>query len=517
MTVGASRRAGRLRTAAAVLAVVAMACSSTAGEPSAGETAAAGVARGEATSLPSTSTSASASASEPRDPSSTSPSELSRDGTAPATATASDEHALERSLPTSDVPTEACPVPVAPGTPGVTDDEIAVGAPRLANVTDVATGLEPPESELDEYVDAMVDHVNATGGIACRRVRVVWHDLDMSSTATWGPASEQAMCATWTQDDEVFAAFPGGFAVPYDVLYACLDRAGVAIIDVRGVSFRDRAGFDEVPRLIAVNTVRLDRGTAAQVHALVRQGFLTTDSRIGVAHYDGPRETRTVDDSLIPTLAAQGLSLTERHAVATPVSIADPARERDVANAVLRFKLADVDRVLFVRGSGLAATFMEAAERNDYRPRYGLTTVELTVVALEVPARQLIGSRGIGWYPDWDLQPRRPDSWPARTACLDFFHERGFRTATTVDRIFALSVCEAVWFTRAAIEAAPRPLSTDGVIVGARDLGTSYASPTVQRTRFGRDHRDGAATYRDVAYEEGCGCFAYVGGPRAVP
>lgn len=512
MTVGASRRTGRLRAAAAVLAVVAMACSSTAGEPAAGETAAAGVARGEVASLPSTSTSA--SAPEPRDPLSMSPSELSRDGTAPATVTASDEHGLERSLPTSDVPTAACPVPVAPGTPGVTDGEIAVGAPRLTNVTAMASGLERPDAELDEYVDAMVDHVNGTGGIACRQVRVVWHDVDVGSLA-FGPASEQAMCATWTQDDEVFAAFPGGSNVPYDVLYTCLDRAGVAIIDVRGTSLRDRGGFDEVPRLIAVNSARLDRGTAEQVHALVRQGFLTTDARIGVLHYDAPRETRTVDGTLSSALAAHGLLLTERSAVATPVDASDlVARDRDVANAALRFKLADVDRVLFVRGSGLAAAFMEAAERNDYRPRYGLTTVELPVAALEVPAEQLVGARGLGWYPDLDLLPRRPESWPARSACLDFFHERGFQTATTVDRIFAVSVCEAFWFTRAAIEAAPRPLSADGVIAGARDLATSHESPTVQQTRFGPDRRDGAATYRDVAYDKDCGCFTYLGGPR---
>lgn len=407
-----------------------------------------------------------------------------------------------------------CPVAVARGTSGVTGTEIALGMPRLTNTAAIAPGLEQPGAELDEYVDEMIRHVNESGGIACRRVRVVWHDVDMSSL-TFGPADEQAMCASWTQDDPVFAAFPGGFAVANDVLYPCLDRAGVAIIDVRGINFRDREGFDEIPRLIAVNSVRLDRGTAAQVHALVRQGFLTAASRIGVAHYDAARDTRTVDDTLLPALAAHGLSLTERHAVAVPTSDADPDRERDVANAVLRFKLADVDRVLFVRGAGLAGTFMEAAERNAYRPRYGLTTVELGV-SLEVPAAQLEGARGIGWYPDRDLQPRSPESWPARSACLDFFHERGFRTATTLDRLFAVSVCEGVWFARAAIEAAPRPLTADGVVAGAFALGTTYASPSVDRTRFGAGQRDGAATYRDVAYDGACGCFAYVGPPRGL-
>lgn len=500
-----------MRAVAAVVAILAMACSSTAAQPSSDGSAAAGAGSGQDSPVHRPASGATSVVS-PHATGPGSPPVSSRP--TPAATWMTDETGVESPGATFDAPSPACPIAVTAGTPGVTDEEIAVGAPRLTNVAAAAQGVDAPDAELDEYVDAMVEHVNATGGIACRQVRVVWHDVDMASLA-FGPSSEQAMCATWTQDDEVFAAFPGGFNVPYDVLYRCLDQAGVAIIDVRGNSYRDQGGFEELPRLIAVNSTRLDRGTAEQVHALVRQGFLTADSRIGVVHYDAPRESRTVEVTLVAALAAHGLAPTEIQAVTTPAQTSDlAARERDVANAALRFKLADVDRVLFVRGSGLAATFMEAAERNDYRPRYGLTSVEMTVTAAEVPSRQLHGAHGIGWYPEVDLYPRQPESWPARTACLDFFREQGFRTATTIDRLFAVSVCEAVWFTRAAIEAAPRPLSPDGLVAGALALGDSYASPTVERTRFGPDHRDGAATYRDARYDVDCSCFTYVGGPH---
>lgn len=229
-----------------------------------------------------------------------------------------------------------------------------------------------------------------------------------------------------------------------------------------------------------------------------------------------------MDGALTRTLRSYGLSLAERAPITQPSSHADfPAREREVATAALRFKLAEIDTVLIVYSGGLASDFMRAAERNRYWPRYGLTTVELRVAAaqgaFEVPERQLANAQGIGWLPDFDLRPRRPRAWPVRDGCLDFYRQRGISTETFLDRIMALYVCDTVGFLRAAVATAPGPLSTTTVSSGAASLEASYTSPSIGPTRFGPARRDGAVVYRDAVYAPDCGCFTYTGKPRLLP
>lgn len=397
--------------------------------------------------------------------------------------------------------------------PGITDTEILVGVPRLSPTSEVFSFLDA-NHHVHEYIEAAIAAVNDEGGLACRELVPVWHELEEHPFA---PSEEQAACAAWTQDHHVFAAVPIVDG-PAQVLHGCLDAAGVLIVDVVGATPRDRQGFAEVPHLVTVNSPRHDRAVREQVEALVHQGFLTSRSTIGVVYYAHEIHRRIVDGILLPGLAAHGQSAQTR-AISTPRSMADmPDRDREIANVALRFQLAGVDRVLFVGGDGLAAAFMIAAERHQYRPRYGLTTMYLPVVTLdEVPRRQLAGARAIGWLPDVDGWPVPPtDTWPARSACLAFFEGEGFDLHQPSDRQVALATCEAVGFILAAIAAVQGPVSADAMLDSILALGDSYASPTVGRTRFGPDRRDGAEHYRDVAWENDCPCFEYTSQTRAL-
>lgn len=398
--------------------------------------------------------------------------------------------------------------------PGITDTEVLVGVPRLSQTSEVFEPLDNTQP-VHEYFEVAIAAVNADGGVACRQLVPVWHELEEHPFA---PSEEQAACAAWTQDHHVLAAVPVVDG-PAQVLHGCLDAAGVLIVDVLGVTVRDPQGFAEVPHLVTVNSPRHDRAVREQVEALVRQGFLTSQDTIGVVHYDHEVDRRIVDGVLLPGLAAHGLSAQTR-AVGTPRSMADrPDRDREAASVALRFQLAGVDRVLFVGGDGLAAAFMMAAERHQYRPWYGLTTMYLPVVTLdEVPRRQFVGARAIGWLPDADGWPVPPtDTWPARSACLTFFEGEGFDLHQPSDRQVALATCEAVGFIRAAIAAVQGPVSADAMLDGVLALGDSYASPTVGRTRFGPDRRDGAEHYRDVAWDRDCPCFEYTSRTRPLP
>lgn len=433
--------------------------------------------------------------------------------TAPGGATGSSRTEDASRGAASRPPDEPCPAAGADAH-GVTDAELLVGAPR-ASESLLALANDPPNHNVDEYFNAVLDEVHATGGIACRRVRLVWHDLESHPLQ---PSEQQAACARWTQDHHVFAAFPS-IDGPGDVLYPCLDRAGVLTLDLIGWSIRDAQAFDEVPHLVAMNSPRNDRAVQEYADALVRQRFLTDRDSIGIVHYDEEINTRLVERVLLPALSAHDLAA-ETRAVTTPRSLSDtPDRDREAANVALSYKLAGVDRVLFAGGDNLAWSFMRAAERIEYRPRYGLHTLYHPVLGLEdMPFEQLVGAQGIGWFPDMDSWYQPPSwTWPSRTRCLDFFHAEGFDLSTPLDRQWAVQACDGVWFLRTAVEATPGPLSADAVLATVSTLDDRYRSSSIDRTQFAPDRRDGAARYRDVAYDAACRCFRAEGPSRVLP
>jgi hypothetical protein len=397
----------------------------------------------------------------------------------------------------------------------VSSDELWIGSIRIADPGGLAAVGYGIEANIDDYVDALVADINAAGGIACREVRVSYFDYAVDAPA---PQQEQAMCTQWTQDRPVFAALLS-LDSPGFILHPCLDAAGVVALDAGGAFGRDRRGLAELEHLVAVNSPDLTRGAIAQVDAHVRHGLLTSTSRIGVLQYDEPVSTRTVDEGLMPALAGHGLAIAERRSVIDPQDNADVAlRDQQIANVVLQFKSAGVDRVIFVRGNGLAFSFMTAAESQAYRPRYGLTSFEAPVGMLgSAPPAQLVGAHAAGWVPESDLAPNEPPTWAARDRCLEYVRERGFEVTGHLDRGIALAVCDAVWFLRAAFEAMSGPISADGFVGGVARLGDGFESALVGPTRFASGRRDGAAVYFDLDHDEACSCWVRVGGPHQLP
>jgi hypothetical protein len=411
-------------------------------------------------------------------------------------------------------PAAACP-DAAPGTPGVSSDELWIGSIRIADPGAVGALVGGINANVDEYVDALVAEINAAGGIACREVRVSY--FDYAGTAP-SPEQEQAMCTQWTQDRPVFAVLLS-LDSPGFILHPCLDAAGVVALDAGGAFARDRRGLEELEHLVVVNSPDLTRGAIAQVDAHVRHGLLDSASRIGVLQYDEPVSTRTVDEGLTPALATYGLAIAERRSVIDPQDEAELGlRDQQVSNVVLQFKAAGVDRVIFVRGDGLALSFMTVAESQAYRPGYGLTTFEVPVGGTGgAPPAQLRGAHAAGWVPESDLAPSEPPSWGARDRCLDHLRDLGFEFSGHADRLIALAVCDAVWFVEAAMDAMSNEISADTFVDGVTRLGDGFESALVGPTRFGPGRRDGAAMYFDLAYDDACACWTRVGGPHLLP
>ena len=96
------------------------------------------------------------------------------------------------------------------------------------------------------------------------------------------------------------------------------------------------------------------------------------------------------------------------------------------------------------------------------------------------------------------------------------FARAGIQTAGNA-RALALQDCAAFSVMKAALAAAPGPLTVASIRTGTDRLGTSWQSPWNKVTRFGPNRHYGTSLYLTAAYERGCNCFKPAGGARPIP
>lgn len=347
--------------------------------------------------------------------------------------------------------------------------------------------------------EIVIADLNERGGLDGHPVEGLYHPQDSASTDN-RQVQEQAACTHWTQDND--AKFVVSIVGYTDVLPTCLAEAGVPL--VTNWSFATTAFYKQLAgHMWTPGHMALDRGVQVMARELHGQGFFVKDARVGILYSDDT-QSRVAHDTLKAELAALGVP------VASEYGVADLAR--DMNAAVLRFQSDAVDHVLFVMQGGAAFIFMNAAEGQQYRPRYGLSSFDHPAAAETLaPVEQLKGAVGIGWRPTIDVGMAQLEHNAAARRCLDLLAQHGYTHSDGNGMGFALATCDVLGFLEHAVRAGGGP-SVDGLRRGAPSLGTSYVSPLTFTTRFGADRFDGPTAYRHLAFKGDCSCFAYTSG-----
>src|SRR5205823_6194216 len=115
------------------------------------------------------------------------------------------------------------------------------------------------------------------------------------------------------------------------------------------------------------------------IDRLVARSFLAKANKIGLIRVDDEKFTRASNDVFKPALARHGLKLnTElviRHA-GTVAEVSNTAVAMSIA--VLRFRAAGIDRIMFLEDNGaLPFLFQPQADNQGYRPKYGFSTFDM--------------------------------------------------------------------------------------------------------------------------------------------
>jgi len=407
------------------------------------------------------------------------------------------------------------PAPVVPGALVKRGGTVKLGffisddASQLYKTLGIS-GASHTREESRAIWQAVLDQVNARGGIAGRKVTAsyFWIDSESGTNAT----RSQAACEQFTRDDKVFAVVLDGAG---DLsLASCLAQRGVPSVDVGQTSY---PYDDEDLRRLAPHLYlpgRLSMGRfATYVDRLAAHGFFAKGSKVGLLRFELPNQERTKRLVIEPALKRHGLALTTDVAFTPVEGTGDlPRASTEAQAAVLQMQGEGVDRVLFL-GSGLSLPFVfpTVANSQGYRPHYGITSDDgPDFMATNAPAEQMAGAMAVGWEPQYDV----PDSdavlrgdalWQSCAAVMrkaGFIPRDGRR-------------CTAVYFLERALDGAP-DLTASSLRAGADRIGPGPYSTQTYDTYFRPGRYDGVSAVRVLRFNGSCTCFRYLTGELPV-
>jgi len=415
--------------------------------------------------------------------------------------------------------------------PGVTATSIKVGLiyDKNAGTTNAAmgfSGIGQPDFRRD--YDALIADVNKRGGILGRKIEPVYFIFD-SGGADAGSniaTTEQHACTTFTENRVFVAFYVGG-----PTFTRCMDKINVVRVGNGDV---DQKLLDASKYLIDLS-VTLDRAAAFVTDQLLSMGYydkgkgtspgVKQGGKIGILRYDQPQYAsgaRVVREHL----EARGYKVTDEIAIKEEESTADVGDETNqIRAAALQMKTDGITHVQFVSDGRayMELIFMQNAEKQLYRPRYGLASWDggqalATLLGGGSDANnQLTDSLQIGWFPIFDVE--RSD-WSGNTAsqafqrCLKVLQDAG-ETFTSGDptrnkEAIVANECDSFNYFVAAGSNAGANLTPDTFMQGATQVDALDSAITYSLSTSTR--RDAFGAVKHASWHSDCTCFHPVDG-----
>jgi hypothetical protein len=418
---------------------------------------------------------------------------------------------------------------------GVTAKTISIGIGYAsdgdaANAAIGAAGLTTGDEKANSQ--ALVDEVNAHGGVAGRRLVPVFHAYHVTSASS-GSSQDEAACQDWTVDHKVLAVFSSSLT---DTLVACLQQRGVVYVKGGQIVDSDQAYLQKYSNEVLTSTMTQDRVFKDQVTSLVRQqwfgGWSTVNgtaskapAKVGVLTYDTDSFDRALHHVLLPALAAAG------HAPAAQdvIQVHKVQQQSDAAQtsaqikaAVLKLQSDRVTHLVLGDASGfILEIFGSNARSQGYYPRLGVTSGTAVQAIYDnglVTAQQVRGMAGNGWLPTIDIPATESNRYAgAQTRrCLSILQRRTGQTYSSSNAAtIALGDCDGIFLFQKGLAAAPS-LSPAGLLAGIDSHGSSYESPVVGPTYVSPRQHDTAVRAWDLNWVQSCTCVRYTA-ERRVP
>ena len=362
--------------------------------------------------------------------------------------------------------------------------------------------------------DAMAKAWNSRGGLAGRKVTLVYAEIKSSSTSL--QSDLQAACTKFTQDNHVALVFVAA-GIYFESFTQCLAKAKIPVIST-DYALGDTKAMDATPDYYAPTTITTNERMRLLLQRMHSAGLLTSKDKLGFFIEGCPYNSRTFTDTAVPTAKALGLTVTDSFTSRCFQGFNDLAgMSSDAVNASLRFKSRGVTHVFFISGGiegDVVLVFLTGARSQNYFPKYGITSVAApTIQESNTPKDELQNAIGLGWLPSLDTT--RPTPVPAgQKACLkDLRTAAGLAPAGPADRFTAFSICDVFTVANGALQATSGSAAPEALKVAIHGLPStlSLAAPLEGRVDFAGSRRTGPSRGRLFAWSKACGCFDYTG------
>lgn len=335
---------------------------------------------------------------------------------------------------------------------GVTSTTIKLGfllidVGSLGDIGIAAPGSSPENQQ--RWIQVMVDDINKRGGVNGRAIEPVYRRFDVLSED-----HQRAACLALTEDAQVFAA-AGALRVPPSMCFT-KEHATPVLVSCCATDehFADARGqlFTLAP---ASRQMML-----TWVAELDRAGVLD-GQKIGVLNEElnDPSEVM-LRNSLVPALRRFGHEITHHVHLSADFGVA--ASQMPVA--VQQMRTRGVTTVLLLANGINSMQFVQQADSQGYRPRYGASDWGYMVTDESNEAMPASFDGALGWtaYSEGDISAGRPER-PAETACRTQFEKATGRAlpreAENAEYSTVMSWCDMVNTLVNGLRAAPEPLT----------------------------------------------------------
>jgi hypothetical protein len=419
--------------------------------------------------------------------------------------------------------------------PGVTAKTVTIGFNYTDNGTAGNQAIGAAVSQGDELNEAkaVVADINAHGGVAVRKLQVVFHAYS-NQTADSGDVQDESACQDYTQDHKVFAVAGGGLS---GTLPACLAKAGVLQATSGQIISKDDAFYRAYPHFSDMASLTQERMMRDLVARLVAQHYFdgwnsttsapaATPAKVGVLTFERPEWERPLTHVLLPALKRAGHPVADqdifRAHYASTTTEAGPLAA-DMQSAALRFRQDGVTHVIFLDASALMNIFFSRnASNQHYFPRYGVnsaTGLQALATSGAVDPAQYKGALGIGWLPGLDLPPAASGSYASAGArhCAAVMSKAGFTFTDTNSRTIAYGACDQLYFLAAAINGAGPSVTLGNAQAAIDNLGSRFVPANIPAAYFSAGQHDAVAKVYDLAWNDACGCAKYTDGGHSAP
>lgn len=406
---------------------------------------------------------------------------------------------------------------------GATADTIKVGLTYITSFQSLGSSLGftvPAKGDVPAQAQVLADWINANGGIAGRDVEVVIRGFKQEESS---PGVEQQLCNALADDEGVFVVALIGM-IQESTRY-CYASKRVLTIDISTFTYDTTVYSETAPYLWSLEMSDYSHLARTLPGALDEQGYFApmasrdeTATSVGVLIWDTPFTKRVVSRDLEPALAAVGQDI---NVLATVDGASISTIQKGLSDAVVKFRDAGVNRVMFVGGSPLQPFFYQTAENESFRPRYGVTSIDQPRFAANPDEGgyplQAVDMVGIGVAPDVDVED---DQMPLGSmnanekACLDILAEHGHVHEARKNANVILGFCGALLMLQQGAATITNGITPELWAAHAERNLANFVSPLNERVDFGAGDHAGPNHYRPMKWFEDCSCIRYVGPSR---